>query len=36
MSVLEIEVPPVSDSMGPALRTRMEALVETVLQRRKT
>jgi hypothetical protein len=35
MSVLEIEVSPVSDSMGASLRTRMEALVETVMQRRK-
>ena len=36
MSVLEIEVSPVSDSMGASLGTRMEALVETVQQRRKT
>ncbi len=35
MSVLEIEVPPVSDSMGASLGMRMEALVETVQQRRK-
>lgn len=33
--VLEIEIPPVTDSMRPALRTRMEALVETVKTRRK-
>ena len=36
MSVLEIEVPSVSDSMGASLGMRMEALVETVLHRRKT
>jgi benzoyl-CoA reductase/2-hydroxyglutaryl-CoA dehydratase subunit BcrC/BadD/HgdB len=28
--VLEIEVPPVTDSMQPTVRTRLEALVETV------
>jgi benzoyl-CoA reductase/2-hydroxyglutaryl-CoA dehydratase subunit BcrC/BadD/HgdB len=28
--ILEIEVPPVSDSDAPALRTRLEALIETV------
>lgn len=33
--VLEIEVPPVTDSMRPMLCTRIEALVETVKQRRK-
>jgi benzoyl-CoA reductase/2-hydroxyglutaryl-CoA dehydratase subunit BcrC/BadD/HgdB len=33
--VLEIEVPPVSDSMSPNLRTRMDAIIETVKQRRK-
>lgn len=32
--VQEIEVPPVSDSLLPNLSTRIEALVETVLQRR--
>jgi hypothetical protein len=32
--VLECEVPPVSDSFRPALRARLEALVETVLARR--
>jgi benzoyl-CoA reductase/2-hydroxyglutaryl-CoA dehydratase subunit BcrC/BadD/HgdB len=32
--VLEIEVSPVTDSVRPALRTRLEALVETVKQRR--
>jgi hypothetical protein len=31
----EIEVPPISDALFPALRTRLEALVETVRQRRK-
>ena len=33
--VLEIEVPPVTDSIRPTLRTRFEALVETIRQRRK-
>lgn len=33
--VLEIEVPPVIDCLRPALRTRTEALVETVTARRK-
>jgi len=33
--VIEIEVPPVSDSIRPALRTRLQALVETVKQRGK-
>ena len=28
--VLEVEVPPLSDALEPALRTRLEALVETV------
>jgi benzoyl-CoA reductase/2-hydroxyglutaryl-CoA dehydratase subunit BcrC/BadD/HgdB len=28
--VVEIEVPPVTDSMAPTLRTRLEALVETI------
>jgi benzoyl-CoA reductase/2-hydroxyglutaryl-CoA dehydratase subunit BcrC/BadD/HgdB len=32
--VVEIEVPPVTDSMEPTLRTRLEALIETVWQRR--
>jgi hypothetical protein len=32
---LEIEVPPVCDSMIPTLRSRLEALVETVLERRQ-
>jgi benzoyl-CoA reductase/2-hydroxyglutaryl-CoA dehydratase subunit BcrC/BadD/HgdB len=32
--VLEIEVPPVTDSMRPTLRTRLQALVETVKARR--
>ncbi len=34
--VLEIEVPPVADSMSATLRTRLEALVETVRARRRT
>ena len=33
--VLEIEVPPVTDSMRPTISTRLEALVETVRERRK-
>ncbi len=33
--VVEIEVPPLTDSMQPTLRTRLEALIETVKQRRK-
>jgi hypothetical protein len=32
--VLDIEVPPVADALEPTLRTRLEALVETVLQQR--
>ena len=34
--VVEIEVPPVADALLPALGTRMEALMETVRQRRRT
>ncbi len=34
--VLEIEVPPVSDAMLPTLRNRIEALVETIKNRRNT
>jgi benzoyl-CoA reductase/2-hydroxyglutaryl-CoA dehydratase subunit BcrC/BadD/HgdB len=33
--VVEIEVPPLTDSIQPTLRTRLEALVETVRERRK-
>jgi hypothetical protein len=33
---LELEVPPMSDSLAPGLRTRLEALVETVRRRRKS
>jgi len=33
--VLEIEVPPLTDAIEPSLRTRFEALSETVKQRRK-
>ena len=36
LPVLELEVPPVSDAMRLSLRTRIEALVETVKQRRQT
>ncbi len=34
--VLEIEVPPVTDSMRPTLSTRLQALVETVKSHRQT
>lgn len=34
LPVVELEVPPLSDAVGPAIRTRMEALVESVMQRR--
>ena len=34
--ILEIEVPPVTDSMRPTLLTRLQALVETVKARRQT
>jgi benzoyl-CoA reductase/2-hydroxyglutaryl-CoA dehydratase subunit BcrC/BadD/HgdB len=30
LPVLEIEIPPLTDSMSPTIRTRLEALVETV------
>jgi benzoyl-CoA reductase/2-hydroxyglutaryl-CoA dehydratase subunit BcrC/BadD/HgdB len=33
--VTEIEVPPVADPMEPTLRTRLEAIVETVRERRR-
>jgi benzoyl-CoA reductase/2-hydroxyglutaryl-CoA dehydratase subunit BcrC/BadD/HgdB len=33
--VLEIEIPPVTDSMRPTVCTRLEALVETIKARRK-
>lgn len=36
ISVLEIEVPPVTDSMRPTLSTRLQALIETVKDRRQT
>ena len=32
--VLEIEIPPVTDSMRPTVRTRLQALVETIKARR--
>jgi len=35
LPVLELEVPPVSDALRPTLRTRLEALVEAVLERRR-
>ena len=35
LPVLEIEVPPLSDAMTPALRTRLEAIVEVVKERRQ-
>jgi benzoyl-CoA reductase/2-hydroxyglutaryl-CoA dehydratase subunit BcrC/BadD/HgdB len=34
LPVVELEVPPVADPILPTLRTRLEALVETVLKRR--
>jgi len=34
--ILEIEVPPVTDSMRPTVQTRLQALVETVKARRQT
>jgi hypothetical protein len=34
LPVVEIEVPPLSDAIRPALRTRLEALLETVRHRR--
>jgi benzoyl-CoA reductase/2-hydroxyglutaryl-CoA dehydratase subunit BcrC/BadD/HgdB len=33
--VVELEIPPLTDSIRPTLRTRLEALVETVRERRK-
>jgi benzoyl-CoA reductase/2-hydroxyglutaryl-CoA dehydratase subunit BcrC/BadD/HgdB len=33
--VVEIEVPPISDAIRPKLRTQLEALVETVRERRR-
>lgn len=33
--VVDIEVPPIADAVEPALRTRLEALVETARQRRR-
>jgi len=35
LPVVELEVPPVADPLWPTLKTRLEALVETVLERRK-
>jgi benzoyl-CoA reductase/2-hydroxyglutaryl-CoA dehydratase subunit BcrC/BadD/HgdB len=34
--VVEIEVPPLTDSIEPTLQTRLEALVETVRNGRKS
>ena len=34
--VAEIEVPPVSDSFQPTMRTRIEALIEAVTEWRKS
>jgi benzoyl-CoA reductase/2-hydroxyglutaryl-CoA dehydratase subunit BcrC/BadD/HgdB len=36
LPVLELEVPPVADAGMPALRTRIEALVEVAMERRRT
>jgi hypothetical protein len=33
--VIEIEVPPITDALEPTLRTRLEALVETVKENRR-
>jgi benzoyl-CoA reductase/2-hydroxyglutaryl-CoA dehydratase subunit BcrC/BadD/HgdB len=35
LPVIEIEVPPISDAIRPGLQTRLEALVETVKERRR-
>jgi hypothetical protein len=35
LPLVELEVPPVADPMWPTLKTRLEALVETVMERRK-
>jgi hypothetical protein len=34
LPVVELEVPPVADPLWPTLKTRLEALVETVIERR--
>ena len=34
--VVEVEVPPISDALEPAIRTRLDALVETVIKGRPT
>jgi hypothetical protein len=34
LPVVEIEVPPLADALSPALRTRLEALVETIKENR--
>ena len=36
LPVIELEVPPVSDALMPALRTRIEAVVEAVVGRRRS
>jgi len=33
--VIEIEVPPLTDAIEPTLRSRLEALIETVLEKRR-
>jgi benzoyl-CoA reductase/2-hydroxyglutaryl-CoA dehydratase subunit BcrC/BadD/HgdB len=35
LPVVELEVPPVADPLWPTLKTRLDALVESVLERRK-
>ncbi|MBE0536075.1 MAG: 2-hydroxyacyl-CoA dehydratase [Phycisphaerae bacterium] len=35
LAVLEIEIPPLTDAIRPAIATRIEALVETIHQRRQ-
>jgi hypothetical protein len=34
LPVVELEVPPLADPLWPTLKTRLEALIETVLERR--
>jgi hypothetical protein len=33
--VIELEVPPLSDALRPTLKTRVQALVETIRERRR-
>lgn len=36
LPVVEVEIPPVCDALLPTLQTRLEALMETARERRKT